>query len=53
MTRAMTEQEKAEKASERKRKKLWSHRMEVIRTVCAMIALVLNSIVLLHVIGVW
>lgn len=53
MTRAMTEDEKAAKAADRKRKKVWSHRMEVIRTVCALVAIVLNSIVLLHVVGVW
>lgn len=33
--------------------KLSKRRMEIIRTSCAVIALLMNTLILLHVLGVW
>lgn len=46
----MTPEEEEEEANRRERIK---HRMEIIRTMCAVIALCLNTAVMTHVMGLW
>lgn len=54
----MAPQEQQDNVIERKKKKKkkkeqTKHRMEVIRTICAVCALIINCAVISHVFGIW
>ena len=47
------QQDVTERKKKKKKKEQIKHRMEVIRTICAVCALIINCAVISHVFGLW